>query len=715
MKEEILALLEKEGIALEPWDIADRLNASAEEISNLLEALTYEGSIVATKKGRYAIPRSLGLIAARATVLRNGMLMARPLDLGEGMKLRPHAKLQCLYNDIILVKPEEYDNTGMRWCSLISIVRRAHETFSAILYESSRPDPYEKLRAQGKARKRGKQVQREPVAAAKPYDNRITCQVLVEGDLNDAKNGDMAVLQTISWPEYGKPLIARVLRVMGEAEMLPVQLKAIAEDHCFVSSFDDQVETLAAHYPGGVQSADYNGRRDLRDLMLFTIDGEDAKDFDDAVSLEKLPDGTWQLGVHIADVSHYVIQGQPIDLEAFKRGTSLYMPGLTLPMLPHALSDHLCSLKPQVDRLAMSLFMKVRNGKIVDHELFPSVIHSRARLTYTAVNRMLAGEGGAVPEETRIALLNMLELSHALRQNRYRRGGIDFDLSETAFTLGPDNEPLDVHPRERGEAERIIEDFMLAANETVAELARNADLPLIYRVHDKPDPLKLHALEIFLSSLNVNVHLGPDPHPGVLQDLLARTADTKHADIIRSVMIRSLKRACYDDRPEGHYALAARDYCHFTSPIRRYPDLVVHRMLKLLISGAESANHPHAGRMAELAEHCSQREFAATHAEREADDLLKAIYMSHHIGEEFEGIVSGVTNWGFYVTLKSTVEGLVHIASLNDFYQYDERRGMLIGSRTNNVIRLGDSVRVKAVRADKLRREVDFELISARV
>jgi len=713
MKEEILALLKNEGIALEPQDIATRLNTSVEEISGALEVLIGEGNIVATKKGRYAVPRALGLVAARVNVLRNGMLLARPLEEGDSMKLRSHIRLQCLYNDIILVKPEDYDSTGTKWCSLNSIVKHAHETFTAILYESSQSDPYERLRAYGKARKQGKRTQREPVATAKPYDNRITCHVQVEGDLLGAKNGDMAVFQTVSWPEFEKPLIAHVLRVMGDAELLPVQLKAIAEDHGFISVFEENVEALAAQYPTIVQSGDIEGRRDLRNLMLFTIDGEDAKDFDDAVSLEQMTDGIWQLGVHIADVSHYVVTGQPIDVEALRRGTSLYMPGLTLPMLPHALSDHLCSLKPGVDRLAMSLFMKVRDGKISDHELFPSVIHSKARLTYTAVNQLYAGDESTVPEEVRATLMQMLELSHGLRQTRYKRGGIDFDLSETAFTLGPGNEPLDVHPRERGESERVIEDFMLAANETVAEQARNADLPMIYRVHDKPDPIKLHALELFLSGLNVNVHLGPDPHPGILQDLLARTANTKNADVIRSVMIRSLKRACYDDRPEGHYALAARDYCHFTSPIRRYPDLVVHRMLKLLISGTNSGSNPQAKHMAELAEHCSQREFAATHAEREADDLLKALYMSHHIGEAFEGIVSGVTGWGFYVTLPNTVEGLVHIATLDDYFQYDEKQSMLVGSRNNKVIRLGDSVHVKAVRADKLRREVDFELISA--
>ena len=714
MKEEVLAFLNTEGIALEPAAVADRLNIAYGEALDALEALARQGKAAATKKGRYAVPRALGLIAARAAVLKNGTLAARPLEEGGQMKLRPHPRLQCLHNDIILVKPEGYDSTGARWSSLVSIVWHAHETFSAIIQESSINDSYENLRARGKSRKRNMQAPVEHNATARPYDSRITCQVRLVGDLMGAKAGDMAVLKTITWPESGRMLTARVVRVMGDWEVLPVQLRAIAEDHNFETSFDGEVETAAARYPDSVREEDLLGRRDLRGLMLFTIDGEDAKDFDDAVSLEKLPEGGWLLGVHIADVSHYVAAGQPIDVEALHRGTSLYMPGLTIPMLPHALSEGLCSLKPDVDRLAMSLMMKVRGGKIIDHDLTPSVIHSCARLTYAAVNRLFSGEESGVSGNVKPTLEDMLKLSHVLRQARQNRGSIDFDLSETAFTLGPDNEPVDVHARERGEAERMIEDFMLAANETVAELARSTGLPLIYRVHDKPDPLKLHALEIFLGGLDVRAHLGNDPHPGVLQDLLSRTASHKNADIIRSVMIRSLKRALYDDRPLGHYALAAKDYCHFTSPIRRYPDLVVHRMLKMLLSGADGSGYPQASRMAELAEHCSHREYEATLAEREADDLLKAFFMAEHIGEEYEGIVSGVTGWGFYVTLPNTGEGLVHIAWLNDYYQFDEGRSMLIGSRSSQVIRLGDMARIRVDRADTSHREVDFELVSIR-
>ena len=365
-----------------------------------------------------------------------------------------------------------------------------------------------------------------------------------------------------------------------------------------------------------------------------------------------------------------------------------------------------------VDRLALSLLMDIENGRVVDHRLVKSVIHSHARLTYQAVNRMFDGGDTDIPESIRNTLLDMRALSHTLRARRKSKGSIDFEIAEPEFVLNEKNEPTDIICEERGESERIIEDFMLLANETVAALAASTDLPFVYRIHEDPDSDKLKTLEKFLATLNMPVHIGPKPHPGILQGILEDASEHPAYEVIRRYMLRALKKAQYSEKPVGHYALALRDYCHFTSPIRRYPDLIVHRMLKMLIAGGMEKAQTMAKRMPEIAASSSDREFSATHAERQADDIMKASYMSRQIGRKFDGVVSGVTGWGLYVTLPNMVEGLVHISTMDDYFEFDRERSILIGSYTGVIFRMGDRVRVRVDHTDVPRGEVNFLLTS---
>ena len=499
--------------------------------------------------------------------------------------------------------------------------------------------------------------------------------------------------------------------MLGAGWDVRVQMKALTETHNLETDFSDDAIRQAEALPDKVSEADTEGRYDARGIELFTIDGADAKDFDDAVSLEKTEDGAWRLGVHIADVSHYVREGSPIDREAYKRGTSVYFPGMVIPMLPEALSNHLCSLMPDVDRLALSAFITLRGGEAEEVKLVRSVIHSRARLTYEEVNKLFDGEENNVPGALHGTLRNMLDLSRVLREKRHARGSIDFDLAEPAFTLDENGMPLDVRARVRGEAEKLIEDFMLLANESVAQTTRERRLPSLYRIHESPDPERLHSLELFLSNMNRPFKLGLDPQPIMVQRLLEETSDTPEADIIKHMTLRALKRACNSESPEGHYGLAAKDYCHFTSPIRRYPDLMVHRQLTAMLTGHIDDARAKAKRMPEIAQQCSSCEFQATAAERDADDLIKAHYMKNHVGEEFEGVVSGVSGWGFYVTLPNTVEGLVHVRSLDDYYEFDEDRQVLRAENSRRQGRLGDPVRVKLEAVNVMACEIDFSVI----
>ncbi len=680
MTTDILDYFASHPVALEPYELADALRLPLAQVESAIHTLVESGQLIRTKKGRFASPASQGLVAARAVVLRSHAVAARPIGGGVDMIILDGSPLRPMLDDILLVSPAPQRGEGLGRCELHTIVRRARAHFVAEL---------------------------APGKTAAPVDRRLAIyEIELTGPLLGATEGDLVQMRIARYPEGNKPIRVSVERPLGRADDIRAQLRGIACDRALPDTFPPEALAQAGAIPQSVSGEDTQGRTDLRSLTCFTIDGADAQDFDDAVSLECI-DGGYRLGVHIADVSHYVRRGTPIDKAALERGTSVYLPGLTLPMLPEALSNRMCSLMPDVDRLAMSLFMTIKDGVVHDHELSPSVIHSSARLTYDQVNLMLGGEASNVPEPLHDILRQMTDCASALRARRKARGSIDFDMPEPAFTLDAHGRPLDVRARDRGESERMIEDFMLAANETVAALAKNTELPFLYRVHAKPDADRVTALSAFLSGLGVNARLGKNPAPNRYQKVLDLAANRPDAALIQQVMLRSLRRAEYAATPDGHFGLAARDYCHFTSPIRRYPDLTVHRMLKALLSGTV---HPKdEAKMPDLAKHCSATEQRATLAERDADDLLKAHYMLGHVGEVFDGVVTGVTSWGLYVTLDNTVEGLLPIRLLEGDWNLDEPHHALMGPHRQQ-IRLGDPMTVMCARVNVALGQIDFEL-----
>ena len=545
MENRIEACIKANAKPMTAIDLIDAMNESAEEISAALVRMTRDGRLIYTRKGKYALPETVGLIPARAIVLRSGVPIAKPLDGSDDIRISRHGDLRAMHGDLILVRREKHKRGFNDKCELVAVTERAHQTFTAVLRMDERKIEQEPLVV-----KRGRHTKiryREPeivrVLSAEPFDMRILCKIDVEGELMGAKLGDAVVLRVIDWPRHKTPMRAEVQQVLGAGWDIRVQLKALTETHNLNQEFPEDAIRQAESLPCEVSQEEIEGRTDLRGTTLFTIDGEDAKDFDDAVSLEKTEEGAWRLGVHIADVSHYVREHSPIDREALKRGTSVYLPGMVLPMLPEALSNNLCSLMPDRDRLALSLLMTVRGGGVEEVKLVRSVIHSAARLTYGQVNRLFDGQENNVPGELHETLRNMLDLSHVLRGQRHARGSIDFDLAEPQFTLDENGMPLDVCARIRGEAEKLIEDFMLLANETVAEMARQRRLPCLYRIHEAPDPERLHSLELFLSNMNRPFRLGFDPQPILIQRLLEETADTPEADVIKHMTLRSLQRA----------------------------------------------------------------------------------------------------------------------------------------------------------------------------
>ncbi len=552
-------------------------------------------------------------------------------------------------------------------------------------------------------------------------DKRITNDIFIpKEEKNGAIDGHKVVVEITKYPEGRMSAEGSVIKVLGHKNDPGMDILSIIYKYGIPTEFPDEVLEQANAVPDEIDPADLHGRRDLRNETIVTIDGADAKDLDDAVQVKLLDNGHYLLGVHIADVSHYVKEGSPIDVEASERATSVYLVDRVIPMIPHRLSNGICSLNPKVDRLTLSCEMEITpQGQVVKHDIFQSVIKTTERMTYADVNKILVDKD----EETRAHYKELVpffelmeELAAILRKKRFDRGAIDFDFNESKVLVNEEGEPTDVVIRTRSVAEKLIEEFMLAANESIAEHFHWLKLPFVYRIHEDPDAEKLTKFLEFITNFGYVVRGNANTvHPRALQMLLEEVRGEPEETVISTVMLRSMKQAKYDVNSIGHFGLSTEFYTHFTSPIRRYPDLLVHRLIReYLIKGNVDDKTQEKMReiLPDLTRHASEMERRAVEAERDTDNVKKAQFMSNKIGETFTGIISSVTNFGLFVELENTIEGLVHVSYLtDDYYRFDERQYAMIGERTGQVFRIGDEIEVRVATVNVDEASIDFEIV----
>ena len=534
-----------------------------------------------------------------------------------------------------------------------------------------------------------------------------------------AVTGHKVVVELTSYGKDGKKPEGKVVEIIGHVNDPGTDIMSIVKGYDLPVEFPEKVLNQAERVAKDVTSADMAGRMDIRSWRMVTIDGEDAKDLDDAISITKEGEN-YQLGVHIADVTNYVQERSALDREAYERGTSVYLVDRVIPMLPHALSNGICSLNAGEDRLALSCIMTVNpKGEVIDHKIAETVVHIDQRMSYTSVKKILEDRD---PEEIEaykefVPMFELMaELAKILREKRHRRGSIDFDFPESKIMLNADGTPTEIKPYDRNTATKIIEDFMLLANETVAEDYFWQEIPFVYRTHDVPDEEKIQKLCTFINNFGHSMHVAnKEVRPKEIQKLLAKVDGTPEGDFISRLALRSMKQAKYTPENTGHFGLAAQYYCHFTSPIRRYPDLQIHRIIKETLRGRMNENRMehYESILPEVTKHASQMERRAEEAERETIRLKKAEYMEQHIGEVFAGVISSITKWGMYVELENTVEGLIHVTNMHDdHYDYYEDRFEMIGEHTRRSYKLGQKVYVRVLDTDRLQRTIDFELVN---
>ena len=669
----------------------------------VLKTMEKEGIIGRTKQNKYAIAERAaaedeeGLISGTLQAHAKGFGFLIPEDENEKDVFIPSNCMNGAFNgDKILVRVTREDtSTRKREGEVVYVVER-NTTKIVGVYEDSKNFGF-----------------------VVSEDTRMSQDIFVsKKDRNGAQDGDVVVVKITKWPEQRRKPEGVILEVLGKKGDRGIDILTIIKKNGLPEEFPNKVLNFAEGIPTEIDPEEYKGRRDLRDLRMVTIDGEDAKDLDDAVSIEKLDNGNYKLGVHIADVTHYVRENNPLDREALKRATSVYLIDRVIPMLPKRLSNGICSLNPQVDRLTLSCFMEINNsGKVVKHEIVESIIRTNERMTYTDVTKILEDNDEELMKRYDYLVddfKTMEELCNILRKKRTKRGAIDFEIAEAKITLNEMGKPIEIKPYDRAIANRMIEEFMLAANETVAEHMFETHLPFVYRIHETPDEEKLAKFKEFIYNLGYTIQWNENIQPKSFQDILEKVKGKNEETAVSTMLLRSMMQAKYSPDCSGHFGLAAPFYCHFTSPIRRYPDLQIHRIIKEYLHNEMSEKR--VNRLKNIvgyaAKQSSEMERKAQDAEREVDDLKKAEYMQDRIGEEFEGIISSVTSFGVFVELPSTIEGLVHITDLDDdYYIFNESHLSLVGERTKKVYKLGDKVKVQCVNVDIANREIFFVIV----
>jgi ribonuclease R len=677
---------------MKPKTLAAKLEvdpADYRDFKDRLRALEESGAVYRVKGGRYAPPEKISAVTGRVSTIRSGDAFIRSEHAGdEDVFVRMVDLATAMDGDKVVVRVERRPRGRNPVGRVIKVLERAHPTVVGTLHLGRK------------------------LNYVVPLDPKMGPDIVIPfGDEAEATEGDVVVVRITSFGERRHGPIGEVERTLGSMTDPGVDVLSVLFGYGLALEFEPQIEARAGELAG--QPVEPGpGRTDARDLLVFTIDPADAKDHDDALSVRSVDEGVWEVGIHIADVSHYVERGDVIDLEARQRGTSIYLVDRTVPMLPHALSSDACSLRPDTDRYAVSVFCTLdTEGRLRDTRFERTVIRSRHRLAYEDAQEVLDGADSISPE-TDEALRVLDRLARSLRARREQRGSIDFDLPEARVVLGAEGEPIDITRVERLDAHRLIEDFMLLANEVVARTASERRLPVLYRIHERPSPQKVDDLREFLATLGQTLPRGK-LKPADLQSVLERVAGRPEEQLVSTVVLRSMQRARYAPTNEGHFGLALNHYAHFTSPIRRYPDLVTHRaIIRALIEGAPTPQE-WSDELEETADHSSWREELATKAERDSVELKKVEFMERHLGDRFTGTVSGVTAFGFFVLLdRYFVEGLVHVNALDDdYYEFRDTEYALVGARRGRRFRLGDPVEVQVARVNKEERHVDFVLL----